>query len=71
MQGRWYEEIECGSKRIEYRDVTPRYTTMLVEKKPVAVRLMYGYSKKAMVWGVQKVVASNGAYAIHLGKRYS
>ena len=44
---------------------------MLVEKKPVAVRLMYGYSKKAMVWGVQKVVASNGAYAIHLGKRYS
>jgi len=71
MQARWYEEIEAGTKRIEYREVTTRYTTMLVKNKPVVVRLMYGYSKKAMVWGIEKVEARNGTYAIHLGKRYS
>ena len=69
MQARWYKQIKEGSKRIEYREVTPRYTTMLVTKKPVAVRLMYGYTKTSMTWLVTKIATTNGAYAIHLGKR--
>ena len=71
MQARWYEAIECGEKRVEYREVTPRYTTMLVKNSPIAVRLMYGYSKKAMVWGVDKVTTKSGVYAVHLGLRFS
>ena len=71
MQARWYEAIECGEKRVEYREVTPRYTTMLVKNNPVAVRLMYGYSKKSMGWGVDTVTTKSGVYAVPRGLRLS
>ena len=70
LEARWYDEIESGEKRVEYRAVEPRYTTMLVANKPVAVKFMYGYSKKSMVWGIDSVVAKSGNYAINLGLRY-
>lgn len=69
VQAKWYKQIKDGVKRIEYREVSSRMTTMLIAKKPVAVRLMYGYAKTSMTWQVDKVVATNGTYAIHLGRR--
>lgn len=71
VQSKWYKQIKEGTRRIEYREVSARTTTMLITKKPVAVRLMYGYAKSAMTWLVTKVVATNGTYAVHLGKRLS
>ncbi len=69
MKAEWYDAIECGKKRVEYRDVIPKFISMFREKKPVAVRLAYGYTKRQMTWEVTKVRVVDGTFNIHLGKR--
>ena len=70
MKAEFYEDIECGVKRAEYRSDTAKYKAMFGMKKPVAVRLQYGYTKRQMAWQVVKVNYEPGeGYEICLGKR--
>lgn len=54
--------------------VIPKYLyywlfPMLRNKKPVAVRLAYGYTTRQMIWEVVDVVEDGGWFVIDLGKR--
>lgn len=70
MKAEFYEDIECGVKRAEYRSDTAKYKAMFGMKKPVAVRLQYGYTKRQMAWQVVKVnYEPDEGYEICLGKR--
>ena len=68
MEGEWYDAIESGEKRIEFREIKPKYIPMFRDKKPKSVRLAYGYSTRQMIWEVEKIVEST-FFEIHLGKR--
>ena len=70
MQKQWYEAIECGDKRVEYRKQCPKYRKWFIEQHPVAVKLQVGYTKRQMIW---EVVGAEDCGAdginIYLGKR--
>ena len=70
MQKRWYEAIECGEKRVEYRKQCPKYKKWFIEQHPAAVKLQCGYTNKQMVWEVFGT-EDGGAdgIEIYLGKR--
>ena len=69
MEAEPYEAIELGGKRVEVREICEYYIPRFRDKKPVAVRLQHGYTKRQMVWEVEKIVEEGGAFKIHLGKR--
>ena len=69
MQSEYYDAIESGEKRVEFRDVCPKYIPAFRDKKPVAVRLAYGYTTRQMTWEVEKVEEADGSFEIYLGKR--
>ena len=69
MQAEYYDAIESGEKREEFREVKPKYIPMLRNKKPVAVRLAYGYTTRQMIWEVDSVEEDGGWFVIGLGKR--
>ena len=69
MEGEWYDAIECGEKRVEYREIKPKYIPMFHDKKPACVRLAYGYSTRQMIWEIEKIVENDGCFELHLGKR--
>ena len=64
-----YDAIESGEKRTETRKISPKYISMLRDKKPVAVRLTYGYTPRQMVWEVESVEEECVYFGINLGKR--
>ena len=79
---RWYDEIESGKKKIEYRDMTDYWETHLFktvtdengeEGDVPAVRIKFsrGYTKTNMTWTITRIDldAKNAQYCIHLGKR--
>ena len=79
---RWYDEIESGKKKVEYRDMTEYWGNRLFRTVkdengeegdcPAAfVKFTRGYTKRHMTWTVARIVvdAGNGQYCIHLGKR--
>lgn len=70
MQKQWYEAIECGEKRVEYRKQCPKYRKWFIEQHPSAVKLQRGYTNRQMVW---EVTGSEDCGAdgieIYLGKR--
>ncbi|MBQ7190816.1 MAG: type I restriction endonuclease subunit R [Kiritimatiellae bacterium] len=69
MMSEYYDAIESGEKRMEYRTVNPKYIPMFRHKKPVAVRLAYGYTTRQMTWEVVGVEENGGSFEIELGKR--
>jgi len=74
---KWYDEIEAGRKRIEYRDITPYWTDRLwangVTERIEAIRFTRGYTNVSMTWEVTEINRNeeDGVYEIHLGKRIS
>ena len=79
---RWYDEIESGKKKIEYRDMTDYWESHLFKPMldengeegdcPAAyIKFTRGYTKRNMVWSIKKIVVDVPArqYCIHLGKR--
>ena len=70
MQKQWYEAIECGDKRVEYRKQCPKFRKWFIEQHPAAVKLQVGYTNRQMIW---EVAGSEDCGAdgieIHLGKR--
>lgn len=72
MKAEYYEAIESGEKRSEYRKDCKKYVSMLLKKNPIAVVLQYGYTPRKMTWEVIKVIYTPGdGFEIVLGRRYS
>jgi len=71
----WYDEIDKGSKRIEYREIGPYWDAKLwdngITERIAAIRFSRGYTNTRMTWEVTKITRNEdeGVYEIHLGKR--
>jgi len=72
---RWYDEIEAGRKRIEYRDICPYWSHLLWDAgrrdRVKRIKFSRGYTLRKMTWAVQRIEANrtDGVYEIHLGSR--
>ena len=71
----WYDEIEAGRKRTEYRDIGDYWDERLwspsVRGRIAAIRFSRGYTQRRMTWEVTRIDRNeeDGVYEIHLGKR--
>lgn len=79
---KWYDEIESGKKKIEYRDLTDYWQSHIFktvtdengeEDDIPAVRIKFtrGYTKRNMTWTITRIECDplEGQFRIHLGKR--
>lgn len=74
----WFDEVAYGRKRVEYREMTPKWERMIWErrKRIVAVRFRRGYSKRCLILPLHYVdvgpcpyIGWPGTYyRLHLGK---
>lgn len=71
----FYDEIEAGRKRTEYRDICDYWDERLwapgVRGRIAAIRFSRGYTQTRMTWEVTHIDRNegDGVYEIHLGKR--
>lgn len=78
LKRRWFDEIAYGTKRTEYRELKPYWTTRLENHKFDEVHFRNGYSPNSPFMRVEFLSMSinrwsgkhgiNGYYAIHLGE---
>lgn len=72
---RWYDEIERGAKRVEYRDITEYWSRLLWDggrnRRVKSIKFTRGYTQTKMIWEVRRIVRDEreGVFEIHLGKR--
>ena len=74
---RFYDEIEAGRKRTEYRDITPYWAHRLFKGKNFEgaqasyIKFSRGYTKRCMTWTIRSIDIDTeaGVFAIRLGKR--
>ena len=73
LKFKWYDKIESGQKKIEYRELSDYYHSRLggaKGKELKSVTFMRGQASPVkMTWEVLCVKKSAGCYCIHLGKR--
>ena len=73
----WYDEIESGRKKTEYRDASPYWTEHLFKdgdiygQRASFIKFSRGYTKRNMTWSIRRIDISeeDGCYMIRLGKR--
>jgi ASC-1-like (ASCH) protein len=75
IKGEYFDMIKSGEKKIEYREVTPFWTSRLYDKEGKKraydkVLFINGYNKDArrMETEFKGVNIKDGVYNIHLGK---
>lgn len=76
IKGEWFDEIQSGKKRTEYRQVKPFWTSRLYNKEGKKIKydkieFINGYNKDArrMVTEFAGLIKSDGYYHIKIGKR--
>jgi len=73
LEHKWYEKIESGVKREEYREMKPFWDKRLggrLGKQLRSITFMKGQaSKEQMTWEVTDVTLNGNWYCIQLGKR--
>ena len=73
LKFKWYDKIESGQKKVEYREFSDYYHSRLdgaKGKELKSVTFMRGQASPVkMTWEVLCVKKSAGCYCIHLGKR--
>lgn len=75
----WYDEIDAGRKKTEYRDISPYWTNHLFKdgdiygQRASFIKFSRGYTKKNMTWSIRHIDISEeeGCYMIRLGRRVS
>ena len=75
----WYDEIEAGRKKTEYRDISPYWTNHLFKdgdiygQRASFIKFSRGYTKRNMTWSIRRVDVSEdeGCYMIGLGRGIS
>ena len=73
----WYDEIESGRKKTEYRDLSPYWTEHLFKdgdiygQRASFIKFSRGYTKRNMTWTIRRIDISekDGCYMIRLGTR--
>ncbi|MBN8586644.1 MAG: ASCH domain-containing protein [Ignavibacteria bacterium] len=65
---KWFEEILCGTKTIEYRDIKPYYEKLLKNHYD-EVKFVNGYGRERsfLVIKITKIIKGKEFYEIHLG----
>lgn len=74
---RWYDKIDSGEKRYEYREIKPFWTKRLFAKPYAAVRFHRGYTATTMEFellGIDETTEPNDlnlprCYRLTLGER--
>ena len=70
---KWYDEIESGKKRTEYRDISDYWESHLFrDGRPAKfIKFSRGYTKTNRTWEVRRIDVdeTEGLYMIRLGKR--
>ena len=57
LEGKYYDAIERGEKKVEYRNNTPYWRKRILEKDPSIVVFHRGYTNQTMAfWIAYKVV---------------
>ena len=75
----WYDEIEAGRKKTEYRDISPYWTNHLFKdgdiygQRASFIKFSRDYTRQNMTWAVRRIDISEeeGCYMIRLGRRIS
>lgn len=60
LKKEWYDMIESGEKREEYRAITPYWQKRLSGKEYTHVRFRYGYTKRTMLFAINSVITGRG-----------
>lgn len=75
IKGQYFDEIASGKKTIEYRDVTPFWTSRLFDENAKRrhydrIEFINGYNKDArrMITGFEGFSTRNNLYHIRVGK---
>lgn len=58
LKKEWYNMIESGEKREEYREIKPYWSKRLVGKGYTHVRFRYGYTKRTMLFCLDSIAIS-------------
>lgn len=73
----WFDQILAGTKPIEYRDVSPFWTSRLFDaegnrRKYDRIEFINGYNKDArrLITGFEGFTTRNNTYCIKIGKIY-
>ena len=71
----WFDQIAAGTKKIEYRDVVPFWTSRLFNtegkrKKYDRIEFINGYNKNArrLITSFEGLTTKNNTYCIKIGK---
>lgn len=69
LKKKWYEMIESGIKKEEYREIKPywikrlcaSYSESSIEYKEYdSVKFIYGYTKRSMMFNIQEILVDTG-----------
>ena len=66
---KWYDLIDQGKKKTEYRDNTPYWHKRFFENPPDIIIFHRGYTKKTMSFLVTRITVKDDKIAIKLGAR--
>lgn len=79
LKHKWYDMIECGEKREEYREIKPYWQKRLMDKDYTLVRFHRGYTNTTMLFIVSNIKIGYGnphwgapykdVFKIELGER--
>jgi len=69
LKGKYYDAIERGEKRCEYRDNTPYWRKRILEKDPNVVVFHRGYTNQTMAFRIACKVVLPDRIVIVLGDR--
>lgn len=60
LKAKWYEMIESGEKKEEYREIKEYWTKRLSNKKYDIVKFVYGYTRRTMMFHIKSIEESTG-----------
>ena len=69
LKGIYYDRIEKGIKKVEYRRKTDYWTKRIIKKDPDIVVFHRGYTKQIMTFHIRNIIVFSYQFAILLGKR--
>ena len=60
LKAKWYDMIESGEKKEEYRENKPYWAKRIIGRKYKYVRFSYGYTKRTMTYEVDGITFGQG-----------
>lgn len=79
LKAQWYEMIESGEKKEEYREIKEYWLKRLSDKHYDAVQFSYGYTERTMMFEIESITTGKGnpqwgapdkdVFIIRLGRR--